>query len=117
MAAREKTSAVVLQEAPATLSGAEYRTANRRAQPHPFQRFDDAEAGGSCFVGREEHIARMQRTVANTGGAGKIDCAGELRNEGQDLFRWRGGVVPHGDVQGLSRDVFLGPVGHRAFDT
>ena len=92
------------------------RPPDRRANANALERLDDAEAGRAGFVGRDENVARMQAAVADPCGTGKIDGAGDLRDERKNLLRRRGCVVAHRDVERLSRDVFLRAVGERPLD-
>ena len=84
--------------------------------PDALERLDDAEAGRARFIGRYKDVTRMQAAVADAGGAGEINRAGELRDERQRLLDRRRRVVAHRHVQRLGRDVFLGAVGDRALD-
>ena len=96
--------------------GRAVRAAHRRAQADPLQRFDDAEPGGARLFGRDEDVARMQRAVADAGGAREVDRAGELGDERQHRGDRRRRVVPHRDVERLGGDVLLGAVGDRPLD-
>ncbi len=58
----------------------------------------------------------MQASVVNPSRARGIDGARELTDEGLDRVVARRRVVPHGDVERLGGDVFLGQVGKRPLD-
>ena len=89
---------------------------DRRPDPHLFERFDNAEAGGPGFVGRDEDVARMQAPVADARGAREVDRAGQLRDERQRLLDRRRRVVAHRHVERLRRHVLLRAVGQRPLD-
>jgi hypothetical protein len=59
----------------------------------------------------------VQSTVPDPSGAGKIDCASELRQEWQRLIKRRGSVMPHRHVQRFRRDILLGAICRRSLDS
>ena len=92
------------------------RPAHRRAETDALERFDDAEAAGARFVGRDEHVAQVQRAVADAGGAREVDRAGELGQERQRLVERGRRVVPDRDVERLGGDVLFRAIRDRALD-
>ena len=57
-----------------------------------------------------------KRAVADARRPREIDRAGELGDERQHRGNRRRRVVPHGDVERLGSDVFLGTIRHRPLD-
>ena len=91
------------------------RTAHRRGDADPLERAGDAEAGQPRVVGRQQHVARMQRAVGDVDGRGEVERAGQLRRDAQRVAGRRRPVLADDEVERLGGDVVLREIrGHAA---
>ena len=97
--------------------GRAVRSAHGRAQAHPLECIDHAEARGPSFVRRHENVARVQGAMPYSSSFGKVDRRSQLGDEGQRLFYGCRRVMPHRHVERLCGHVFFRPVGDGAFES
>ena len=79
--------------------GRRIRPADRSAETDPFERLDDSEAGRARLVRCDEDVPRVERTMADAGGAGEIEGPGQLSHERQHLAHRSRSVVAKRDIQ------------------
>ena len=97
--------------------GGTIRPADRRADAHALECFDHAEAARPRIVGGHEYVAQVERAMPDSGGARKVNCAGELRQKWQRLVERSRRVVTNGDIERLRGDVLFRSVRERPLDS
>lgn len=84
--------------------GSGIRSSHRNSRPCPLKRMRDPKAGQLDRVGRNEHIARVQRAVDDLRVRRRIEGAGEVSRNPHRLGRRRRPVLPYDDVDRVGGD-------------
>ena len=96
--------------------GRRVRPPHRRGDADPLERAGDAEAGQPHVVGRQQHVARMQRAVHDVDRRGEVERAGQLRRDPQRVGRRRRAVLADDEVERVGGDVILREIRGDAVD-
>jgi len=92
------------------------RPPNGRRDADALERARDAEAGYPHLVLRDEHVTRMERTVADVRGCGKVERSSKLGADAQRVGRQRWALVTNDDVERVLRHIVVREKRFAAFD-
>ncbi len=87
--------------------GSRVRPAHRRLHADPLERVSDADAGQSCFLRRQQDVARVQRAVRDAHGGGKVERARQLGRDAHRVGGRRRTVLANREVERLGGDIIL----------